>query len=100
MLIFKKILFLLSPSERKSAGLLLLMITTMALIDMIGVASILPFIAVLTNPGLVDSNVILNSIFRYSNIFGIETNQEFLFFLGILVFLLLIISLSFKALTN
>ena len=33
-----------------SAGLLLIMIIIMALLDTIGVASILPFMAVLTNP--------------------------------------------------
>lgn len=100
MLTFKKILFLLTSSERKSAGLLLIMITIMALIDMIGVASILPFMAVLTNPNLIDSNLILNTMYQYSNIFGVETHQQFLFFLGILVFLFLVISLLFKALTN
>ena len=99
MLTFKKILFLLTSSERKSAGLLLIMITIMALIDMIGVASILPFMAVLTNPNLIDSNLILNTMYQYSNIFGVETHQQFLFFLGILVFLFLVISLLFKALT-
>ena len=80
MLTFKKILFLLTSSERKSAGLLLIMITIMALIDMIGVASILPFMAVLTNPNLIDSNLILNTMYQYSNIFGVETHQQFLFF--------------------
>ena len=49
----KKFLFLLSSHERKRAGLLLVMMLIMALFDMIGVASILPFIAVLTNPSLV-----------------------------------------------
>ncbi|MDA8668160.1 ABC transporter ATP-binding protein/permease [Alphaproteobacteria bacterium] len=72
----------------------------MALIDMIGVASILPFMAVLTNPNLIESNQILNFMYQYSNIFGVETHQQFLFFLGILVFLFLVISLLFKALTN
>ena len=67
---------------------------------MIGVASILPFMAVLTNPNLIDSNLILNTMYQYSNIFGVETHQQFLFFLGILVFLFLVISLLFKALTN
>ena len=44
---FKKLLFLLSTDERKRFGTLILMITIMALFDMIGVASILPFMAVL-----------------------------------------------------
>ena len=48
----KKISFLLSYKERVRAILLLVMTLIMALIDMLGVASILPFIAVLTNPQL------------------------------------------------
>ena len=96
---FKKILFLLTPRERKSASLLLLMILIMALLDVIGVASILPFMAVLTNPSLIETNLILNAMFEASNIFGVKNNQQFLFFLGVSVFLLLIFSLIFKALT-
>ena len=97
---FKKILFLLTPRERKSASLLLLMILLMALLDVIGVASILPFMAVLTNPSLIETNFILNAMFEASNIFGVKNNQQFLFFLGVSVFLLLIFSLIFKALTT
>ncbi len=96
---FKKLLSLLSQHERKRALLLLVMILVMALLDMIGVASILPFMAVLTNPDLVESNFILSKMFEYSSTFGVENNQDFLFALGILLFALLIISLAFKALT-
>ena len=97
MQIFKKLLFLLSPNERKRAVLLLIMIVIMALLDAIGIASILPFIAVLTNPSLIEANTFLNTMYQASIRFGVETNQEFLFFLGVLVFLILIISLTFKA---
>ena len=97
MKILKKLLFLLSPDEQKSAGLLLIMIIIMALLDMIGVASILPFMTVLTNPSLIETNIILNNMFKLSNIFGVENNQQFIFALGIVVFITLIISLTFKA---
>ena len=83
---FKKLLFLLSAHERKRAGLLLIMIIMMALLDMIGVASILPFMAVLTNPELIETNLILNNIYQYLKKFGITNNQEFLFALGAFVF--------------
>ena len=96
---FKKILYFLTPHERRSAGLLLLMIFIMALIEMIGVASILPFMAVLTNPGLVETNSTLNTMFQSLSIFGIDNNQQFLTVLAILVFLFLITSISFKAFT-
>jgi len=99
MSIFKKFLFLLTPHERKNVFILLVMILIMALIDMIGVASILPFMAVVTNPDLIETNIVLNSMFQASNTFGIENNQQFIFALGILLFIILITSLTFKALT-
>ena len=96
MLIIKKFLYLLAPQERKRAGLILFMIIIMALLDMIGVASILPFMAVLTNPDIIDTNIILNKIFQSLKLLGVENNQQFLFFLGVMVFILLIVSLTFK----
>ena len=95
----KKLLFLLTPSERKSAIFLLFMTIMMAFLDMIGVASILPFMAVLTNPNLIETNNILNSSFKILNNYGINSYDEFLFTLGIFVFILLIISLLFRSLT-
>ena len=80
MLTFKNLLSLLNPIERRNAILLVIMIIIMALLDMIGVASILPFIAVLTNDNLVEQNIILNKLFLSSNIFGIENKDQFLFF--------------------
>jgi len=97
---FKKILYLLTPHERKRADLLLVMMLIMVLLDMIGVASILPFMAVLTNPDIIESNIILSKIFQVSKIFGVKNNQQFIFALGILVFVLLVTSLTFKALTT
>ena len=47
----------------------------MALLDMVGVASIMPFMAVLANPGLVETNALLNSTFTAANRFGITTTQ-------------------------
>lgn len=96
----KKILFLLTPQERKRASLLLVMILIMAILDTIGIASIMPFIAVLTNPEIVEKNLFLEFIYGKSKIFGVENINEFIIFLGFLVFFVLIISLTFKSLTT
>jgi len=96
----KKVLYLLTPYERKRAGFLLPMALVIAFIDMIGVASILPFVAVLSNPSVIETNEILKTIFQFSNKFGIETYQKFLFVLGIIVFVLFITSITMKALTT
>ncbi len=93
----KKILFILSPFERKRATVLLIMITISALLDMIGVASIFPFISVLSNPQIIETNLYLNEAYKKANLYGIKNEQEFLFLLGILFFVLLVTSILFKA---
>jgi ABC-type multidrug transport system fused ATPase/permease subunit len=95
----KKLLYLLTAEERKGSGYLLTMIIIMALLDMMGVASIMPFMAVLTNPQLVETNEVLIFMFQRLEVFGVKNNQQFLFSLGVLVFMLLVLSLIFKALT-
>lgn len=97
---FRKMFLLLSLRERTQATLLLFMILIMALLDMIGVASILPFVTVITNPSLIETNLILNIMFQTSEIFGVQNNEQFLIALGFLVVVTLIISLIFKALTT
>ncbi len=95
----KKISFLLSKRERFRAFILLIMTLIMAFIDMLGVASILPFIAVLTKPQIIETNIILSNVYQITKNFGVENEEQFLIGLGIFVFLLLITSISFKALT-
>ena len=95
----RNLFFLLTPNERKRVGILLIMITIMAFLDTMGVASILPFMAVLTNPNLIETNFFLKNLYEISNIFKVENNQQFIFFLGVIVFIFLITSLAFKMLT-
>ena len=68
----KKLLYLLTAQERKGSGYLLTMIIIMALLDMMGVASIMPFMAVLTNPQLVETNEVLIFMFQRLEVFGVK----------------------------
>jgi len=100
MKILKNLIFLLTSDERKQGGFLLVMIIIMAFLDMLGVASILPFMSVVTDPGLVDNNLILNYMFQFSNNFGVQNKDQFIIFLGFFVFIIIILSLSFKVFTT
>ena len=95
----KKILDLLTNSEKKNAAGLFFLILIMAFLDMLGVASILPFISMLANPQLLETNVFLIKLFEIAQNFGILNIKQFIFALGVLVFVLLIVSLSFRILT-
>lgn len=88
---------LLTPKERVRAQLLLCMILIMALLDAIGVASIMPFMAVITTPSLIETNRLLAML---SRLMGNPGQRDFLLILGVFMFLLLVISLLFKALTT
>ena len=95
----KKLVYLLSAKDRKTASLLMIMILIMAILETLGLISILPFMAVLSNPEIVETNSYLKIIYEWSKNLGVNSIRQFLFMLGSFVFLILVISLSFKALT-
>ena len=96
----KNFLYLITLKERKRAAFLLLMIILVSLVDMMGIASILPFMAVVTNQSLIETNEVLKFFFNFLSIFGVKNNNQFLLALGIIVFLLLILSLFLKAIMS
>ncbi len=61
----------------------------MGLLEVIGVASIAPFIAVVTSPEMINENKYLALAFQFS---GADNNQQFIVFLGIAVISLMILS--------
>lgn len=100
MTIFKKILDLLTPLEKRKAFFLLILILITASIDAMGVASILPFVALLSNPQLIETNKILSFLYNKSNIIGIINHEQFLFTIGFLVLIILMSSLLIRAISN
>lgn len=92
-----KLLALLTPKERLRAQLLAFMILMMALLDTLGVASIMPFIAVASNPDLIESNFILFTLYVS---LGEPSKSDFTLMLGALMFALLVLALAFKAITT
>ena len=100
MKIISKIYNLLSTDEKKRAAILMVLILIMSIFDMLGIVSIYPFLVVLSNPELIQTNSVLRNIFEFSSIFGVNNNQEFLFYLGIVVFIVFVVSLTFKASTH
>ena len=95
--VFGKVIMMLTPTERRHAYVLLGMVLVMALLDVVGIASIMPFMAMLANPGIVESNRWLNAAYTTLDF---TSPDRFLFFLGVVVFVLLVVSVAFKAATT
>lgn len=96
----RKQLQILTRREQIKAVLVLVMITVMALLDTLGVASIVPFIGVLTNAELVETNPVLFRLYTSSTDFGISSPQQFILAFGLGVFALYMASVCFKAVTT
>jgi len=93
----KKIIFILTPAEHKKAISLFFITLIMGLLDGLGVVSIMPFIMLLFNPELIETNIILKNIYTSMKVFGLKNIFQFTFFIGICTFIILILSLAFKA---
>ena len=92
-----KILSLLTPKEKRRGALVLCMVIIMAVLEMAGVASVMPFLSVMGDPQMVETNRILASL--YDNL-GFESVDMFLFALGAAAFTIILLSAVFRILTH
>ena len=96
MIIIKKLFSLLSKDEKKKSVFLIFFILLSALLDVLGIASIIPLVTILSNPNLLESNILINKIYTFLNI---NDPLIFTFYLGITFFIFFIISMVAKSLT-
>ena len=66
----------------------------MAILEVAGIASIMPFIAVVSNPEIIETNQWINLIYQIG---GFTSTNSFLVFLGFVVLFIIVISNAFKA---
>lgn len=95
--IANKLLDLLSPAEKRQMALLAVVITLVAALDVVGVASIMPFMTMLATPELAEKSALLVA---FRKLLGIQTNGEFLLALGFGVFCMLILGNAARTLST
>lgn len=94
---YKKIFQILNKSERRFLKLLFAMMLVMGFFEAVSAASILPFIYVVSNPIIIESNKRLHSVYTF---FNFSSTDNFIIFIGVVVFFLVVIGFTFRALTN
>jgi ABC-type branched-subunit amino acid transport system ATPase component len=90
----KAIFLLFSKYEKNKILILLFGIFIHGLIEITSIVSILPFMSVVLNPSITETNIILNNLY---NFFNSNSHNNFLIILGSIVFLLLLISNIYAA---
>lgn len=91
--LIKDLFPLLTDIQRKKFYLLQVLVVLMTFLELIGIASIVPFMTLLGNMELLNEEGWLSKLYVYS---GIETPESFTFFLGVSV----LITLSISTLTS
>lgn len=90
----RKLFALLTRPERMQFYLLLALMILMAALETAGVASIMPFMAVVTNPEVIETSGALSKAYAA---LGMQSHQQFMIVLGIGVLGLLVCSNLLKA---
>lgn len=95
--VYRKTLALLTTKEKRQGMLVLFMVLIMAILETVGVASVLPFLSVLSNPEHISDTPALAWLYAYLNF---SNTNDFLIFLGACAFVLVIVSSLFRIATT
>jgi len=95
--VLREAIALLERGERARLGRLLALTLLMGLLQMVGVASIMPFMSVVTNPGIVQENAWMRAVYDFMSF---DSTSQFLFFFGIVVLVLIALGNTVAAVTN
>ena len=93
----KKLWHILSPLDKRKVIYVFILVMGMAFIESAGVISIMPFLAVLSNPNVVESNSYLKQLYDFT---GAANKQNFILYLGFLSLFVVICSTVFKIVTQ
>lgn len=88
---------ILTPLDKRKLLMVLGLVVLMALTEAAGVISIMPFLAVLANPDIIENNPILNKLY---SLFGVPSKHQFIVYLGLISLFIVVFSALFKIITQ
>ena len=94
MRIYQKLFSLLTVRERIYYVLLGFLALLLGLVEMVNIASVMPFLAILANPDVIHSNAYLSAAYTWS---GATDDRSFLVLVGFGVFVMIVFSQGFRA---
>jgi ATP-binding cassette, subfamily B, bacterial PglK len=91
---YKNLLSLFNSNERKKIAILVIGMLILSVVEVAGIASIIPFMSIIIDPNSVHSNTYLSELYNY---FSFDDESEFANYFGYLVIIILIVSNSYSA---
>lgn len=99
-MVVQDLISVLTKKEKRKFTLIIILSFVTGLIDTLGIASIMPLIAILTNPELIETNQVLRTIYEKSLYLGVKDKESFKAALIWLVLIVLVVSLIIKSLSS
>ena len=93
----KELYSLLTPNQRRRYLSLQIMVFFMAIMELLGIASIAPFMSLVADMQLLETNAMLNKVYLAS---GVNSHEQFLFIAGLIVLLMLSIASMLSIITT
>lgn len=87
--LLKELFSLLTPSQRKRFYVLQILITLVSIIEIFSVASIIPFMVLVSDMGQLQEDTFIAQVYQSSNI---NSETQFMFLIGLCVLIILIVS--------
>lgn len=88
---------ILTPLDKRKLLLVFCLVIIMAMIEAIGVVSIMPFLAVLSNASVIEVNPLLKKLYFLT---AAQDNRQFIVYLGVISLFVVVFSAGFKIVTQ
>ena len=85
----RQLFLLLTPRQVRQFYILQLLVIVMAFAELVGIASVAPFMALVGDISLLEQNSVLSQLYQFS---GVENPMDFVFYTGLAVLLTLALS--------
>ena len=95
--LINKLFTLLTPNQRKHFYVMQILVVLMAFMEIIGVASIIPFMTLVGDMSQLQQDTIIAQVYQAS---GITSESQFVFFLGVGVLFMMFISTMISTFTT
>ena len=91
---YRRLWNILTPQERGRFFLMIAATIVMSIFELAGVGVIMPFLLVVSDPGMVQDNAVLS---RFTDLFGLETPQQIMIGVGAAAFAVIVLGMIVRA---
>lgn len=92
----QNILQLLTEDQKRNSIPIILMVIMMGVIEAAGVFSVVPFLSIVSNPALIETNTVINQAYIFFKQYNINTPDQFLILIALSSVFIIVLSAFFR----